>query len=315
MLTVVQCAGLLWSTYGNGTAVGAFLFTTLNAGEAASLGVDQGAAIVVLSLAILGLRWPVRGFYGVIAAWFFLVPCVAWHVGGAPFVELSLPAHAVRFAVPLALAVWPASDAPDTPDTPDRTGRTGRASGSTGRASGIVWGLRIAVALTFAAHGVEALGLHPRFLDYLFIADERIFGFGLTQPGAEGVLGAIGAVDIALALLVLLRPRSRWVLVYMAVWGFVTAGSRIVHYGGYGLPMALIRVANGGLPLVLLFVDPRSTGPIHHLWSAWRRGKMGWVKSAFRRVSCASRVPRASRHVSERASRSGPVLFAGTSHP
>ena len=111
----------------------------------------------------------------------------------------------------------------------------------------------MAIASTFAAHGYEATRLNPRFVDLILAADRNLFRLGIDQAGAESILRCIGVHDIALALVVLAGRFTPRVLLWMAFWGVVTACSRVVLGGPGAIHHAVIRAANGGLPLVLFF--------------------------------------------------------------
>ena len=181
-----------------------------------------------MAVAGLGLRF--RLGYWLIAGWFVLEAIATTVNGGSPFYRWALGAHAVRYVAPFAIVLLLGS-------------KSSRSA---------VWYLRAAVAATFAVHGVEAILAHPRFVDFLLVADRHFLGAGLTQSGAETLLVFIGGLDIVLAVAVGLGRAHPSALGYMAVWGIVTALARVVHYAEHGVPMALIRAANAGLPLALL---------------------------------------------------------------
>lgn len=109
----------------------------------------------------------------------------------------------------------------------------------------IEWVLRVAVAGEFIGHGVFALERKQAWLDWFPV-------FGISNPEtARSLLFAIGVVDIALAILVLVKP-IRLALLWMAFWGFFTALVRPI----VGEPFwdFVERWANWGAPLALLFV-------------------------------------------------------------
>ncbi|HEY4498191.1 MAG TPA: hypothetical protein VJA63_00945 [Candidatus Paceibacterota bacterium] len=109
----------------------------------------------------------------------------------------------------------------------------------------VEWVLRIAVAGEFIGHGVFALGRKPAWLEWFPV-------FGISNPEtARTLLFLIGVVDIALAILVLVKP-IRLALLWMAFWGFFTALVRPI----VGEPIwdFVERWANWGAPLALLFV-------------------------------------------------------------
>ncbi|MBK8207824.1 MAG: hypothetical protein IPK87_13700 [Planctomycetes bacterium] len=169
-----------------------------------------------------------------------LTALAAWRVETwAP--ALATPAHGARYCAAFALAAW----------------LLGRA--------GVAQGLLVAGAVaTFAAHGLEALLLRAEFVDYLIGAASRVLGWRVSQGTAESVLLAIGVMDVAAAalLLALFAWRKRHgttrtasaLLGWMTFWGFFTAAARIVDMGWGNLPEAMIRVANGAVPLTLLLL-------------------------------------------------------------
>ena len=109
----------------------------------------------------------------------------------------------------------------------------------------VEWVLRIAVAGEFIGHGVFALGRKPAWLEWFPV-------FGISNPEtARTLLFLIGVVDIALAILVLVKP-IRLALLWMAFWGFFTALVRPI----VGEPIwdFVERWAKWGAPLALLFV-------------------------------------------------------------
>lgn len=115
----------------------------------------------------------------------------------------------------------------------------------------VEWVLRISVAGEFIGHGVFALQGKKDWIGWFA-------KFGVTDANlASQLLFAVGVVDIALALLVLVKP-IRIVLLWMTLWGFWTALLRPV----VGMPVwdFVERWANWGAPLALLFLIgwPRS---------------------------------------------------------
>lgn len=120
-----------------------------------------------------------------------------------------------------------------------------------GNARSVEWVLRIAVAGEFIGHGVFAIQGKKDWVSW--------FGtFGITDIGlATQLLFFVGIIDIALALLILMRP-VRAALLWMAFWGFWTALIRPL----VGMPIwdFVERSANWGAPLALLLIRgwPRS---------------------------------------------------------
>lgn len=109
----------------------------------------------------------------------------------------------------------------------------------------IEWILKIAVAGEFIGHGVFALQGKQAWIGWFA-------QFGISDAGiATKLLFLIGVMDIALAVLVLVKP-VRIALLWMAVWGFWTALLRPI----VGEPIwdFVERWANWGAPLALLLL-------------------------------------------------------------
>ena len=109
----------------------------------------------------------------------------------------------------------------------------------------IEWVLRIAVAGEFIGHGVFALQGRKAWVDWFSI-------FGISDTGtATQLLFLIGAMDVALALLILIKP-VRLALLWMAFGGFWTALMRPI--AGDVIWEFVERWANWGAPLALLLL-------------------------------------------------------------
>lgn len=120
----------------------------------------------------------------------------------------------------------------------------------------IQWILRVAVAGEFIGHGVFALQGKKAWIQWFT-------NFGMSTDTGAQLLPLIGLVDIAVALIVLLRP-VRLVLLWAVIWGFWTALVRPL----VGEPIwdFVERWANWGAPLALLLSLgwPRA-------WKEWLR--------------------------------------------
>jgi len=117
----------------------------------------------------------------------------------------------------------------------------------------VEWVLRVAVAGEFIGHGVLATQGKAQWISWFSV-------FGISDAGtATQLLFLVGVLDIALAVLVLLKP-IRIALLWMAFWGFWTALLRPI----VGEPVwdFVERSANWGAPLALLFLLglPKSFG-------------------------------------------------------
>ena len=109
----------------------------------------------------------------------------------------------------------------------------------------IEWVLRVAVAGEFIGHGVFALQGKKDWIGWFA-------NFGVSDVGtATTLLFWVGAIDILLAILVLVKP-MRLPLLWMTFWGFWTALIRPL----VGMPVwdFVERSANWGAPLALLLL-------------------------------------------------------------
>ena len=107
----------------------------------------------------------------------------------------------------------------------------------------IEWVLRIAVAGEFVGHGVFALQQKAGWIKYF----EAV---GFSPEAALAIMPWIGAMDLLLALIVLVRP-MRIALLWMAFWGLWTALIRwpigpdpfwdfVERWANWGAPLALL---------------------------------------------------------------------------
>ncbi|MDX2285137.1 MAG: hypothetical protein NW241_13315 [Bacteroidia bacterium] len=132
-----------------------------------------------------------------------------------------------------------------------------------------VLALRLALAGTFAGHGIYALGwpfpTPPQFLSMT----ARLLH--LTPPAAQEFLFGIGLADLAAAMLLFTR-RPRPALIYMVLWGSLTALARAaahLHAHStweevlYWSAETLIRVPHACAPLILLLAFTPQPRPAH----------------------------------------------------
>lgn len=182
--------------------------------------------VVAFQLLLTVAMWQIRdGFQLHVAGWELTSPLVASLAALFPFVT-----QAGRIGLPLVLLLAERHGTEARPWSPAAE-----------------WTARVAIALTFAGHGVEALQHYPPFADMLIIASQ----YTMSESLAMQLLTAIGAIDVTLAVLVL-ATRWRGVAWYMAMWGLVTAAARIVVLGWTaGWYPAAIRASHFALPLAL----------------------------------------------------------------
>lgn len=106
------------------------------------------------------------------------------------------------------------------------------------------WVLRIACAMCFIGHGAFGIITKPIWCNYFAV-------FGIGQKTAYQLMPIVGALDIAMGLIVLFYP-VRAVFIWLAGWGVVTALLRPLS----GEPVAELveRAGNYGAPFILLLL-------------------------------------------------------------
>jgi len=179
-----------------------------------------------------------------VAGWAFANAVLSWQMNIEDKFAATDPfGHAVRFVAPVVLLAF----------------GTG-----TGSYLKLEWLLRIAIASTFIGHGLAAYWLKPGFVDLIVGTIDTFLGsdWRLAEERekiALLLLPWIGRIDFLLAALILIPfKRLRTVALWMAIWGFVTAVSRVTAFGWERWPDLMIRAANGGIPL-LLWIEMKHT--------------------------------------------------------
>jgi hypothetical protein len=104
------------------------------------------------------------------------------------------------------------------------------------------WILRIAVGAEFVGHGAFGIITKADWVPYFGVV-------GIPEAAAWTLMPVVGAVDIALGVVTLVRPMPV-VLLYMAAWGLWTALLRPLS--GEGIWEFLERAGNYGVPFAFL---------------------------------------------------------------
>lgn len=99
--------------------------------------------------------------------------------------------------------------------------------------------LKVAVSVTFIAHGLYAIGIP--FYPGHFI-DMTIKITGLTEDQSKVFLTIAGALDIIAAVSIYFKSISKYALLYVFIWGLLTASARIV--AGFNLDYAMYSIHN-----------------------------------------------------------------------
>ncbi|MEZ4776141.1 MAG: hypothetical protein R3D00_23410 [Bacteroidia bacterium] len=115
----------------------------------------------------------------------------------------------------------------------------------------------IVIALVFTGHGLYASGVFPQPANFHYMVTSIL---GVSGPPASRFLLAAGIVDFAVSIGIFLPRFRRLSLIYMTIWGLLTAFARIVAYVSPAdlnttlfewLPQMLFRLPHGLLPLVI----------------------------------------------------------------
>ncbi|NNC88217.1 MAG: hypothetical protein HKN82_07130 [Akkermansiaceae bacterium] len=123
---------------------------------------------------------------------------------------------------------------------------------------GLVIAMKVAVAFTFAGHGVYAAGLLPVPGEYMFMTMQCL---RVTEEAAGLLLRVAGILDFVVAAAIFVPLLSKYALWYAAAWGALTSLARVVSHltpaeNAYGidpwLAESLTRAPHALLPLALL---------------------------------------------------------------
>ena len=126
----------------------------------------------------------------------------------------------------------------------------------------IFW-LKLATAVTFVCHGLYAVGYYPQPVTFMEMTVEIT---GWSDNIASRFLKLMGFLDFVVAALIFLPKTARPALIYMVVWGFLTALARIwtnfdfgniaehLHQTGFAF---LYRAGHFLAPLGLWWVEKR----------------------------------------------------------
>ena len=118
--------------------------------------------------------------------------------------------------------------------------------------------LRIGIACTFIGHGMNAIAIKQNWIPLL-----TVYGFSVEH--AKILMPWIGALDILVALLVMIHP-YRAVVIWAIFWTLATALTRVI--AGEGVWEFIERAANWSAPLALLLLTNLETADEKTKWVA-----------------------------------------------
>ena len=228
VLFALQTAGFVGMVWHQGTPWSPLMAASFGLEAGRWLDLGGGATVAVGALVMLTGPWSARGYAALWCATYMMAMDIVDAAQGQHFASALAPfAHAVRWATPAAVAILVFRGRP------------------------AVSLLRWAAGAVFVAHGLECLLGHPKFISFLTTVPATVFGVELSASFAAVALRGIGIIDIGVGLS-LMAFQSRGTAGWMAFWGFMTAGVRLLYFGPAGWPDALIRITNGGVPLWLV---------------------------------------------------------------
>lgn len=125
----------------------------------------------------------------------------------------------------------------------------------------VINALKIAIASTFIAHGLFAMGLI--YLPGHFV-DMTIVILGVNETQATNFLYIAGVLDIVASIMIFIPKLSKYALAYMIFWGFVTAFARLLF--GFSqnfisatlhssLYLLVYRLSHGIIPLIVFYIE------------------------------------------------------------
>lgn len=148
--------------------------------------------------------------------------------------HLALVSSGARYLTPVALALWL------------RDGELGKTARTL---------LRVGIAFTFIGHGIKALSSDPHYLELIRETGAQLLDWRPGGAHTAHALQVIGVLDIVAGLLTL-TVGLRAALIYMALWGAITAVSRVSYDGWHRFPEVLFRATHFVAPWVLLRARP-----------------------------------------------------------
>lgn len=229
----VQCIGAAWKLTLTNSSLNSFALMELGWSADSAANVDHLQSLVLATGAVFALARP-KSLVLLLPTLLFAIEAAAHGFGHERFSHLAPFAATVRVVAPFALVLL-ARDAI--------------------RAAAPL--LRVAVAIVFVAHGIEAWERHPAFVDLLLAFDFTLrdlgLSVGLDEAAARQVLVAIAVHDVILAGLLVALP-WRAVAFWMAIWAGAAALARVVQGGWVLWFEAALRASHATAPLALAFL-------------------------------------------------------------
>ncbi len=238
----IQCFGAAaqWLSAGTASPIAEFFISDMGWREAQAVQFDDGVAYGLIVCGVLTALRPL---------WPVLLPVTLWFTAtslSSIIHEIDLKSvlvpveEAIRSLAPLGLLVldfWPP-----------------RIKSHLGRTVITMWLLRLGLAITFIGLGLVAIMQSLTSGSLLQVVRSIAEYGGITELSDQSVrliLAITGGLELALGFNVL-ASRSKPLLAMMSVWGFASAALPMISFGFAAFPESLVRIAEGGVPVVLL---------------------------------------------------------------
>lgn len=233
VVILLQCIGVFFLLQ-SGSAVEGMLFMDYGLPQSSSMLIENIVSFLFLSLGILVIIRPFRIILALLALMFFLLAFIIWQQAGSPFTQFTLFAHSARILLSVSF-IFLLKD-------------------------GLLYKklayylLALGLSITFITHGLESISLHPYFIDYLITSAKKLLDLDLQEAMAGTLLTVIGTLDVLVGVAILF-VRNKWLFVWMAAWGCITALARITELGWGMFPEVLARAVHFGGPIALIFLN------------------------------------------------------------
>ncbi len=208
------------------------------------LSIFSGALLILAGFAAAGFsRFPKAGKTILVTSSIVLLTWAVLSAIDRIFFPVQFGEYALRWSFPLFLTAWWHSR--------EHRGR-----------SRMLFLLRLAIAVTFAAHGLYAMGVFPRPAQFVEMTMSIL---PISEPGAVRFLIAAGVLDwlAALCLFIPVRGIQAAGAAYMVAWGLLTTLARWAAHVHFNLPWwpesllswtpeVMVRIPHFAGPLLLL---------------------------------------------------------------
>lgn len=224
-----------------GTAIGSVALMEWDTQDPTIFFCERAAITILLAIGATLLVYPTAPAAAIVGIAVLAEVTASYRAGGYNFSSMAHVSQAMRYLAPFALI--PLGAMPRR--WPDAAWRY----------QACAWIMRVGIALVFIAHGIQALEKNPHFIDLIIGSTNRWLGHRPTEAQAVAILIPIGIMDVVVGAL-LLVGRWRPMLYEMALWGLITALSRITATGPLSYPEVLLRASHFLIPLAIVQLGP-----------------------------------------------------------